>query len=85
MMIELSPEVESLLSERVAAGKYTSIAEAVEHSVSLLVRKEQRDQEIERLRAEVQKGIVDLDAGRYSTLDAVKQRLQARTSFRAAR
>jgi antitoxin ParD1/3/4 len=56
MNIELSPEAIQFVEGLVAAGQFRSADEAVAEGVRLLMSQQQ-------LRAEIQKGIDELDAG----------------------
>ena len=65
MNVSLTPELEHLVNSKVAAGSYHSASEVVREGLRLL---QQRDEtqaaKLAWLRAEVQKGMDDLDAGR---------------------
>jgi len=56
MQIELSPEASQFVESLVAEGEYASASDAVTAGVRLLMARQ-------RLRADVQKGIEELDAG----------------------
>lgn len=46
MAIQLDHETQQILEERVAAGKYASIADAAREAVRLLVEQEQREEHL---------------------------------------
>ena len=56
MNVELSPETIQFVEGLVAAGRFRSVDEAVTEGVRLLMSQQQ-------LRAEIQKGIDEVDAG----------------------
>lgn len=70
MTITLTPEMESFVERKVKSGGYTSAAEVVCESLRLL---DEQDRLMEMrkadLRFELQKGIDDLKAGRFITVE----------------
>jgi antitoxin ParD1/3/4 len=62
MNITLSPRFEAMIRERIERGDYADAADVVEEA---LLRMEQEDQaKLERLRAALQLGLDDVEAGR---------------------
>lgn len=75
MIIELTREQERLVEEQLATGRYSSRAEVVAEALALLSDHAQLEQiKLERLRAEIQKG---LDSGESAPLDV--QALKVKT------
>ena len=60
--IDIGEELESVLAELVAKGSYPSREEALREGVRLLVERETR---VVRFKAEIQKGLDDVEAGHY--------------------
>ena len=76
MQFAATPDNERFLHEQVAAGAFASPDEALNEAVRLLERRD-------RLRREIDEGIVDLEEGRFVELDsgglqALFDRLRAR-------
>ncbi|MDD4889664.1 MAG: type II toxin-antitoxin system ParD family antitoxin [Phycisphaerae bacterium] len=70
MNVSLTPELERLVKDRVATGLYNSASEVIRESLRLLEARDRMNRmQLEQLRAEVAKGIDDLDNGRYTDLD----------------
>lgn len=66
MNVSLTPELERIVSFKVESGMYTSASEVVREGLRLLQeRDEMRETKLASLRAEIQKGIDDLEAGRF--------------------
>ena len=61
MNVSLTPELEKLVAERVASGRYASASEVIREALRLL---EERDR-LNRLRDDVQLGLEQLDQGRH--------------------
>lgn len=81
MNVSLTPELETLVNQKVKTGRYTSASEVVREALRLL---EERDRlkELRRddLRAEIMKGVSDIKAGRSVRLETPEEfdRLAAR-------
>lgn len=80
MNISLTPELEKLLSDRVRSGRYRSASEVVREALRLLLERDEL-QQLRRahLKAQIEVGIADLDAGRFldfdeAAVDEVKRR-----------
>jgi antitoxin ParD1/3/4 len=66
MNVSLTPELEQIINSKVQSGLYNSASEVVRVGIRLLQqRDEQHELKLEALRTEIQKGIDDLEAGRF--------------------
>jgi antitoxin ParD1/3/4 len=66
MNVSLTPELEQIINSKVQSGLYNSASEVVRDGIRLLQqRDEMREMKLEALRTEIQKGIDDLEAGRF--------------------
>lgn len=66
MNVSLTPELEQIINFKVQSGLYNSASEVVREGIRLLQqRDEMREMKLEALRTEIQKGIDDLEAGRF--------------------
>jgi antitoxin ParD1/3/4 len=66
MNISLTPELEQIVNFKVKSGLYNSASEVIREGIRLLQqRDEMRELKLEALRQEIQKGIADLEAGRF--------------------
>jgi antitoxin ParD1/3/4 len=57
MNISLTPQLEEIVQDKVKSGMYTSASEVLREALRLLVQKENKDAEIERLRMLIHTGI----------------------------
>jgi antitoxin ParD1/3/4 len=71
MNVSLTPELEQLVHEKVASGLYQTASEVVREALRLL---QARDQERERLRADVQAGFDQLERGQGKRYDKASGR-----------
>ncbi len=83
MNVSLTPELESLINQKVKSGRYNSASEVVREGLRLLhTRDEAHEAKLNALRAEIQKGDDSLEAGRYrdgeKAMAEIKERLMAR-------
>lgn len=83
MNISLTNELEAVVNEKVKSGMYNSASEVVREGLRLLQqRDEMREAKLNALRGEIQKGIGDLEAGRFRDGDEamadIKERLLTR-------
>lgn len=79
MNVSLTPEIEALIESKVRSGMYNSASEVVREGIRLLhQRDEMREAKLNALRAEIQKGIDDLEAGRYRDGDQVMAEIKER-------
>jgi antitoxin ParD1/3/4 len=65
MTISLSKEQEQLIKQQLATGQFSSEDEVLNEALSLLQR---RGEVVQKLRAELQKGLDDLAAGRSTKI-----------------
>lgn len=85
MNVSLTSELERIIEQKVKSGLYNSASEVVREGLRLLQqRDEMREAKLNALRAEIQKGIDDLEAGRFrdgaEAMAEIKERLMARKS-----
>lgn len=83
MNVSLTPELETLVDSKVKSGLYNSASEVVREGLRLLQqRDEMHEAKLKALRVEIQKGIDDLEAGRFrdgeTAMTEIKERLLAR-------
>lgn len=79
MNVSLTPELERLVEEKVASGRYKSASEVVRDALRLFDEREREyEARLEALRGDIQQGIDSLEAGRYSSKEEVFARLWAR-------
>lgn len=68
MNVSLTPELEQVINFKVQSGLYNSASEVVREGLRLLQQRDEiRELKLESLRKEIQKGIDDLEAGRFRT------------------
>jgi antitoxin ParD1/3/4 len=60
MSVQLTPETEALIREKVASGRYATGEELVETALRLL---DERDRQIQQLRAKLQIGLDQIERG----------------------
>ena len=70
MHISLTPELESIIKEKVASGLYNNTSEVVQEALRFMKTNEKlTDQmKLNNLRAKLADGESDLEAGRYTIL-----------------
>ncbi len=74
MNVSLTPELETLVNEKVKSGNYNSASEVVRESLRLLKEQDELKQiRREELRREVMKGVTDIREGRYRTYDSAEE------------
>jgi putative addiction module CopG family antidote len=66
MSLDLKPEVEAVIREKVASGHYRDESDVVSEALALLDERDQR--KLEWLRAKIAAGRKDFDEGRYTEL-----------------
>lgn len=70
MNVSLTPELESLINNKVKTGLYNSASEVVREALRLLEEQDRlKEIRLEDLRRELQKGVDDLRAGRRTALE----------------
>ncbi len=79
MNISLTPELENEITRRVASGRYGSASEVVREALRLLLEADElRALRKERLKAELEVGMADIEGGRVGRLDdALMDRIKA--------
>lgn len=83
MNVSLTPELENIIELKVKGGLYNSASEVVREGLRLLQqRDEMREAKLNALRADIQKGIDDLEAGHFQdgekAMAGIKESLLAR-------
>ena len=83
MNVSLTPELEQIVDQKVKSGMYNSASEVVREGLRLLQQRDDMHKEkLNALRTEIQKGIDDLEAGRYrdgaEAMAEIKERLMQR-------
>ena len=82
MTINLPPDLQQFIAERVANGRYATEDEVVRAALELLARREQDDQErFARLEVIAAKGLASLEAGRTNRRSAEDIKRMARERF----
>jgi antitoxin ParD1/3/4 len=76
MNVSLTPKLEQFIRTKVGSGRYLSASEVVREALRLL---EQKDQRLEELRVEIQKG---LNSGRSEPLNIEATKAKARKRLR---
>lgn len=72
--LELSEHDSEFVRRCVLEGRYKDANEVVEAGLRLLAEREEEERlQLERLRAEVQKGMDDLEAGRYTEVNSPEE------------
>jgi len=76
MNISLDSDLEQFVLQKVESGAHTSAAEVISTVLRLL---QKQDEKLTDLRAEIQKGVGDLEAGRFhdgpTTMAKIRERL----------
>ena len=68
--VSLTAPLDRFIDERVDSGDYQNASEVVRAGLRLLKQQTEEDrQRLERLRALIQEGVDDMEAGRYTELD----------------
>jgi len=74
MNVSLTPELETLVNEKVKSGNYNSASEVVREALRLLKEQDElRRIRRENVRREVMKGVTDIREGRYRTYESGEQ------------
>lgn len=64
-MLALSDEIQAIVDDEVASGRYRSREEVLEAAVRMLL---ERNRKLDDLRADIQEGLDDLAAGNFVSL-----------------
>ncbi len=71
MNVSLTPELETLVNEKVKSGNYNSASEVVREALRLLKEQDELKRiRREELRREVMKGVTDVREGRFRTYES---------------
>jgi len=71
MNVSLTPQLEKLVQEKVASGRYNSASEVVREALRLFEDRERlRQLRFEKLKIQVAAGVEALDQGEYLELDS---------------
>ncbi len=77
MNVSLTPELETLVNEKVKSGNYNSASEVVREALRLLKEQDELKRiRREELRREVMKGVTDVREGRFRTYESGDQLAQ---------
>ena len=79
---DLGTRLEDIVNQLVSTGRYNSKSEVLREGVRLV---EEREKRLAALDAALAKGILDADAGRVKSGDAVLDRLEAKYKAMAER
>lgn len=80
--IVLTPELETFVEERLANGPYKCASEIIGDALRLLIEREElRRIRLEKLKAEVAKGIASADRGELTPLNMEEIKAEARSRF----
>lgn len=86
MNVSLTRALEDFVNQKVKSGRYTSASEVVREALRLLEERDRvREAQIAELRADVEKGIEQLDAGLGEPLDMPRIKTKARTKLKRSR
>ena len=79
MNISLTPQLEKLVSDKVASGRYHSVSEVVSEALRLLQERDEiREARLNELRNKIAQGLDSLDRGDWVDGDEFFQHLQER-------
>ncbi len=71
MNVSLTPELETLVNDKVKSGNYNSASEVVREALRLLKEQDELKRiRREELRREVMKGVTDVREGRFRTYES---------------
>ena len=83
MDVTLSPKLEALIRDKLQSGQYDSASEVVSEGLKLLeARDRQREARLQELRAQIQVGVDQAEAGNLSPLCADELIKKARNQMR---
>ncbi len=79
MNVSLTPELEGIVEQKVKSGMYSSASEVVREGLRLLQKRDEaHESKLKALRAEIQKGIDSLEAGRYRDISEAMAEIEER-------
>lgn len=74
MNVSLTPELETMVAEKVKSGLYNSASEVVREGLRLIREQDQlREIKLEELRREIQIGIDQLDRGEFTSYNSAAE------------
>ena len=81
MNVSLTPELEAMINSKVQSGMYNTASEVVREGLRLIQERDEiREKKLAALRADIQLGIDDIEAGRIvdgpKTMAAFRKRLE---------
>jgi antitoxin ParD1/3/4 len=86
MKVFLTPDLEKLVNERVATGKYDSVDEVVREALHLLQEHDlQKHSRAEELRSKVLEGLNEIEKGKISRFSSREIKTQGRARLRSHR
>ncbi len=79
MNVSLTPKLEAFVKAKVESGNYNSSSEVIREALRLLEQRDTEEQlKLETLRAEIQKGLKSMEAGRLTDGDKVFEAIKKR-------
>ena len=79
MNVSLTPQLESYVKQKVAAGMYNSVSEVMREALRLLEERDAlKEMKLAALRSDLQEGIYELDRGEGTPLDINEIKAKAR-------
>lgn len=82
MNVSLTPKLEKYIQSKVKTGRYTSASEVVREALRLLEQDDEREREMQKFRAELDRGIAEADAGLTIDGEEVFAKLRERSRLR---
>lgn len=82
MNVSLTPKLEKYIQSKVKTGRYTSASEVVREALRLLEQDDARERELQKFRAELDRGIAEADAGLTIDGEEVFAKLRERSRLR---
>ena len=86
MNVSLTPELEKFVEDKVEGGRYTSASEVIREALRLQERREvrlrEREEALKALHAELDRRIVEADAGGWVDGEEAFARLRAKSATR---
>lgn len=74
MNVSLTPELETMIHNKVQSGLYNSASEVVREALRLLEEQDRiKEMRLEDLRREIQKGLDEVKAGRYTEINSEEE------------
>ena len=74
MNFSLTPSLEQFVRDKASTGDYNNASEVIREAIRLLKEKdEQREIKLERLKAELQAGLDDIEQGNFTTINSAQE------------